>query len=222
MPLRTWRLNPSEQASQWASRYGLRPARRAYRLQHPSKETPEPGQHVHLSTADPTKVGFHPWLNIGSARWLKFGSAPALESAKTPKFSCPWGGLTTFKTPQPRIQVNVPQTAFDQCGLFKDKLEHLTHRSTSGMQPSKPRRSRESYPIRIDGNLLAHDSAAALIRSGCFVDEAGQRIGTGETAALDPALILGTDSLQGSGRRIGFCLSERNRLTQLGCTPLAR
>jgi hypothetical protein len=30
---------------------------------------------LHLSTVDQLKVGFHPWLNIRSARWLKFGSA---------------------------------------------------------------------------------------------------------------------------------------------------
>ena len=76
MPRR--RLSPthSEQVPRCASRYGLRPARLAQRLQHNSKEVPEPAQPLHLSTADPTKVGFHPWLNIQSARWLKFGSAP--------------------------------------------------------------------------------------------------------------------------------------------------
>jgi hypothetical protein len=63
-----------------ASRYGLRPARLAQRLQHNNKEIAEPGQHLHLSTADPTKVGFHPWLNIQSAQWLKFGSARTAKS----------------------------------------------------------------------------------------------------------------------------------------------
>jgi HpcH/HpaI aldolase/citrate lyase family len=63
----------------WASRYGLRPARLAHCLQHSNKEIAEPGQPLHLSTADPTKVGFHPWLNIQSARRLKFGSARTVE-----------------------------------------------------------------------------------------------------------------------------------------------
>jgi hypothetical protein len=36
----------------------------------------EPAQTLNLSTADPLKVGFHPWLQIGSARWLKIRSAP--------------------------------------------------------------------------------------------------------------------------------------------------
>ena len=80
MPRR--RLSPthSEQVPRCASRYGLRPARLAQRLQHNSKEVPEPAQPLHLSTADPTKVGFHPWLNIQSARWLKFGSAPTIDA----------------------------------------------------------------------------------------------------------------------------------------------
>ena len=36
-------------------------------------------QGLHLSTADHQKVGFHPWLNIRSARWLRFESAPTLQ-----------------------------------------------------------------------------------------------------------------------------------------------
>jgi hypothetical protein len=44
-------------------------AAQGHRLQQNSKEITEPGQPLHLSTADPLKVGFHPWLNIQSARW---------------------------------------------------------------------------------------------------------------------------------------------------------
>ena len=59
-----------------ASRYGLRPARLPRRDQHSLTEVNDTAQHLHLSTADPLKVGFHPWLKIRSARWLRFGSAP--------------------------------------------------------------------------------------------------------------------------------------------------
>ena len=79
MPRRRPSPTHSEQVPRCASRYGLRPARLAQRLQHNNKEIAEPGQHLHLSTADPTKVGFHPWLNIQSAQWLKFGSARTLD-----------------------------------------------------------------------------------------------------------------------------------------------
>ena len=65
------------------SRYGLRPARLPTRNQHCTKEINEPGQELHLSTADHLNVGFHPWLNIGSARWLRFGSAPTLAGMLT-------------------------------------------------------------------------------------------------------------------------------------------
>jgi hypothetical protein len=41
-----------------------------------NKETNRQGKDVDLSTADHHTVGFHPWLNIGSARWLNIGSAP--------------------------------------------------------------------------------------------------------------------------------------------------
>ncbi|MBN8508652.1 MAG: TniQ family protein, partial [Burkholderiales bacterium] len=40
------------------------------------EEVNEPGKDLHLSTADDLDVGFHPWLNIESARWLKIESAP--------------------------------------------------------------------------------------------------------------------------------------------------
>jgi hypothetical protein len=43
-----------------------------------NKETNRQGKDVDLSTADHHTVGFHPWLNIGSARWLNIGSAPTL------------------------------------------------------------------------------------------------------------------------------------------------
>ena len=59
-----------------ASRYGLRPARlppRAHITIMEGKPTP---QDIDLSTVDHLNVGFHPWLNIRSARWLRFGSAP--------------------------------------------------------------------------------------------------------------------------------------------------
>ena len=62
-------------APRGGSRYGLRPARLPPRDQHSIKEVNEPGQDLHLSTADHLKVGFHPWLNIRSARWLRFESA---------------------------------------------------------------------------------------------------------------------------------------------------
>lgn len=39
------------------------------------RKTQNPGQALHLSTADHPLVGYQPWLNIGSARWLRFGSA---------------------------------------------------------------------------------------------------------------------------------------------------
>ena len=39
------------------------------------EERNEPDKDLHLSTADGLNVGFHPWLNIESARWLKFESA---------------------------------------------------------------------------------------------------------------------------------------------------
>ena len=42
----------------------------------------EAGQELNLSTADHPNVGFHPWLNIQSARWLRFGSAPTLWTFK--------------------------------------------------------------------------------------------------------------------------------------------
>jgi hypothetical protein len=42
----------------------------------------EAGQELNLSTADHPNVGFHPWLNIQSARWLRFGSAPTLPAGQ--------------------------------------------------------------------------------------------------------------------------------------------
>ena len=44
------------------------------------EEANETDQDLHLSTADDLKVGFHPWLNIRSARWLRFESAPTDEA----------------------------------------------------------------------------------------------------------------------------------------------
>jgi len=44
-----------------------------------NKETNRQGKDVDLSTADHHTVGFHPWLNIGSARWLNIGSAPTRQ-----------------------------------------------------------------------------------------------------------------------------------------------
>jgi len=44
------------------------------------RKTQNPGQALHLSTADHPLVGYQPWLNIGSARWLRFGSARTLHS----------------------------------------------------------------------------------------------------------------------------------------------
>ena len=41
----------------------------------------KPAKDLHLSTADHQKVGFHPWLNIRSARWLRFESAPTYLKA---------------------------------------------------------------------------------------------------------------------------------------------
>ena len=38
------------------------------RSTHSIEEVNEPAIDLHLSTADPHEVGFHPWLNIGSAR----------------------------------------------------------------------------------------------------------------------------------------------------------
>jgi site-specific DNA-cytosine methylase len=43
----------------------------------------EAGQELNLSTADHPNVGFHPWLNIQSARWLRFGSAPTPEQCRS-------------------------------------------------------------------------------------------------------------------------------------------
>ena len=60
-------------------RFGLRPARLPPRDQHLHEEVNEPAQTLNLSTADLLKVGFHPWLNIGSARWLKIRSAPTCQ-----------------------------------------------------------------------------------------------------------------------------------------------
>ena len=54
----------SDRAPRGGSRYGLRPARLPPRDQHSTEEVNEPGQDLHLSTADHLKVGFHPWLNI--------------------------------------------------------------------------------------------------------------------------------------------------------------
>ena len=74
------RLRPtrSDRAPRGGSRYGLRPARLPPRAQHSTKEVNEASQELNLSTAGPFKGGFHPWLNIRSARWLRFGSAPTV------------------------------------------------------------------------------------------------------------------------------------------------
>ena len=114
MPRR--RLSPthSEQVPRCASRYGLRPARLAQRLQHNSKEVPEPAQPLHLSTADPTKVGFHPWLNIQSARWLKFGSAPTQH-------------IKTLLTTHGRAAVVLPDNVLFEGGAGETIRKKLLH-----------------------------------------------------------------------------------------------
>ena len=66
----------SEAAPRGESRYGLRPARLPPRESTQHRGGQRTRQDLHLSTADHLKVGFHPWLNIGSARWLRFESAP--------------------------------------------------------------------------------------------------------------------------------------------------
>ena len=50
------------------SRYGLRPARLPPRELNNDTGRPNQTNDLHLSTADVFTVGFHPWLNIGSAR----------------------------------------------------------------------------------------------------------------------------------------------------------
>ena len=44
-----------------------------------AKEIDQQSNDLHLSTAGHHKTGFHPWLNIQSARWLRFGSAPTVQ-----------------------------------------------------------------------------------------------------------------------------------------------
>ena len=57
-------------------RFGLRPARLPPRDQHSIEEVNATDRQLPLSTAGHLKVGFHPWLNIRSARWLRIQSAP--------------------------------------------------------------------------------------------------------------------------------------------------
>ena len=61
-------------AGEAATGYALRVIPRA--IKPVPEEANETDQDLHLSTADDLKVGFHPWLNIRSARWLRFESAP--------------------------------------------------------------------------------------------------------------------------------------------------
>jgi len=51
------------------------------RDQHTIEEVDETGNALHLSTAGDLNAGFHPWLNIESARWLKIESAPTSSAA---------------------------------------------------------------------------------------------------------------------------------------------
>ena len=64
-------------AGEAATGYALRVIPRA--IKPVPEEANETDQDLHLSTADDLKVGFHPWLNIRSARWLRFESAPTLR-----------------------------------------------------------------------------------------------------------------------------------------------
>ena len=74
-PSRNRRSTTSEAGAARGIRYGLRPARLPPRDQHCIEEVNEPDNNLHLSTAVHLNVGFHPWLNIRSARWLRFRSA---------------------------------------------------------------------------------------------------------------------------------------------------
>ncbi|MBN8506973.1 MAG: hypothetical protein J0L57_00005, partial [Burkholderiales bacterium] len=61
------------------------------------EEVNEPGKDLHLSTADDLDVGFHPWLNIESARWLKIESAPTPADRYIRTMSyCPCPGVFLF------------------------------------------------------------------------------------------------------------------------------
>ena len=134
MPRR--RLSPthSEQVPRCASRYGLRPARLAQRLQHNNKEIAEPGQHLHLSTADPTKVGFHPWLNIQSARWLKFGSARTNDMAQRSRRQDTFKGIEVLMRLALKAQAQARSTA-EALALLKNPMPYIKQANmTTGPQ----------------------------------------------------------------------------------------
>jgi integrase len=80
----------------------------------------EAGQELNLSTADHPNVGFHPWLNIQSARWLRFGSAPTVKRlvAVLPQ---PYADMATFAVATGMRQSNVLGLKWVQVDLQRRK-----------------------------------------------------------------------------------------------------
>ena len=73
------------------------------------EEANETDQDLHLSTADDLKVGFHPWLNIRSARWLRFESAPTRgASCELSSEACDPAKRQTTWAPVPTRMCTVP------------------------------------------------------------------------------------------------------------------
>jgi len=97
--------------------------------------------------------------------------------------------LASLEEAQPGIQVYLPHRPVRKRGRLERELGDLPSGAAPGIQPSQAKRLNETGPVGVDGDGDSHGSTGFPgPRCGRRLDQAGQVVGAGETALLDPVL----------------------------------